>query len=437
MQGTISLKRKLIQNTLLSSIFAGCLAWLILLVISTYQSMQMHDVWMHNISEQLLGDITQQSTYTVDELSDEYHIQYVLNYENQIFTQSAQQDLLPTVGNVTESGFHYRWQNGQLVRIWQDHDDELSVYVAQPVLQRFDDMLELLFGFALVLVLLWLLQWGILNWLIQRQLAPIHRLSEEISAKSAQDLTPIASPKPEIAELQPMTKQLNAMLQRVEQSLLSEQRFTADAAHELRSPLSAMALRLQVLQRKHANDDLLQRDLTTLQQDVQRATQVLENLLLLARLDPEQPNQLKRQNVDLKNMLDEQIEQLRSTTQQAFNWHIHLQNVPSVALNEALWQICLRNLIDNAMRYTPEGQHIKVDLWQQDEQVFIQIENAGEGLSDDVVAQLGERFYRVLGTKTQGSGLGLSICQKIVDLHQGHMHLQASALGGLKVVITL
>ena len=413
------------------------MAWLILLLLSTYQSMQMHGVWMQNISEQLLGDITQQSAQTVDELSEEHDIQYVLRFEQQVFTESSQQDLIPTTWNTLGSGFNYRWHDGQLLRIWQDQDDELSVYVAQPVLQRFDDMFELLFGFALLLLLLWLVQWGILNWLIQRQLAPINKLSQAIAAKSAQDLTPIASPQPEIRELQPIIRQLNAMLSRVEQSLLSEQRFTADAAHELRSPLSAMALRLQVLKRKHTEQEHLQHDLIALQQDVQHGTQVLENLLLLARLDPEQPNQLDKQAIDLKQLMTEQIIQSQQTALKDFDWQIHLNNTHHVLLNSALWQICLRNLIDNAMRYTPEQGQIQIELSQHQQHIQIRIENAGEGLNDEVIQRLGERFYRVLGTKTQGSGLGLSICRKIVELHQGQMTIEASELGGLKIVITL
>ena len=313
----------------------------------------------------------------------------------------------------------------------------MSVYVAQPVLQRFDDMLELLFGFALILLLLWLVQWGILNWLIQRQLAPINKLSRAIAAKSAQDLTPIASPQPEIHELQPIIRQLNAMLSRLEQSLLSEQRFTADAAHELRSPLSAMALRLQVLKRKHTEQEHLQHDLIVLQQDVQRGTQVLENLLLLARLDPEQPSELDKQAVDLKQLITEQIIQLQHIALNDFDWQIHLNNTHHVVLNSALWQICLRNLIDNAMRYTPEQGQIQIELSQHQQHIQIRIENAGEGLNDEVIQRLGERFYRILGTQTQGSGLGLSICRKIVELHQGQMTIEASELGGLKIVITL
>ena len=97
-----------------------------------------------------------------------------------------------------------------------------------------------------------------------------------IKAKTAQDLSPIKTPDPEITELQPIIRQLNAMLGRLEKSLAAEQRFTADASHELRSPLSAIQMRLQVLKRKYQGDAQLPQALQLIQNDVNRGTQVLE-----------------------------------------------------------------------------------------------------------------------------------------------------------------
>ena len=95
--------------------------------------------------------------------------------------------------------------------------------------------------------------------------------------------------------MQPIIRQLNAMLSRLEKSLAAEQRFTADASHELRSPLSAIQMRLQVLKRKYQEDAQLRQALQMIQNDVNRGTQILENLLLLARLDPEHAEQLPKQ----------------------------------------------------------------------------------------------------------------------------------------------
>ncbi len=84
-------------------------------------------------------------------------------------------------------------------------------------------------------------------------------------------------------------------------------------------------------------------------------------------------------------------------------------------------QICLRNLIDNAVHYTPDQGTIQIRLQQQGHHCYWQIDNSGEGLDETVIQHFGERFYRVLGSQVQGSGLGLSICKKIVELHQGQI----------------
>ena len=95
----------------------------------------------------------------------------------------------------------------------------------------------------------------------------------------------------------------------------------------------------------------------------------------------------------------------------------------------------MRNLIDNAIKYTPSAGTILIQCQHQADKTEVVIENSGEGISEETLQRLGERFYRALGTKTQGSGLGLSICQKIMQLHHGDIQFMASDLGGLKVVL--
>jgi Osmosensitive K+ channel histidine kinase len=105
-------------------------------------------------------------------------------------------------------------------------------------------------------------------------------------------------------------------------------------------------------------------------------------------------------------------------------------------MNPELMFSCLRNLVDNAIRYSPEQGQVKIDLTVTAQQAVWTIENQGAGLTAAELQRIGERFYRVLGTKTQGSGLGISIAQKIVQLHQGQLSVDASELGGLKVQLT-
>lgn len=314
-------------------------------------------------------------------------------------------------------------------------DNGLKVQVIQPVSIRFEQIWNSILGFGLILVILWLVKWLLLHLLIKRQLKPLNRISQDIASKSAQDLSPVQSPEPQIAELQPIVSQLNRMLARVEQSLSAEQRFTADASHELRSPLSAIQMRLQVLKRKYQTHETLSQDLAQIQKDVSRGTQVLENLLLLARLDPEQNHNLPQQKLDLPELIQDALKTLTPFIEEKqLDLKLEL-NHADISGNAELIFNCVRNLIDNAIKYTPSAGTILIQCQHQADKTEVVIENSGEGISEETLQRLGERFYRALGTKTQGSGLGLSICQKIMQLHHGDIQFMASDLGGLKVVL--
>jgi two-component system sensor histidine kinase QseC len=226
------------------------------------------------------------------------------------------------------------------------------------------------------------------------------------------------------------------MLGRLEKSLAAEQRFTADASHELRSPLSAIQMRLQVLKRKYQDDAQLPQALQLIQNDVNRGTQVLENLLLLARLDPERTGQLATQTINLKNLVQEALQALQPFAEEKdIHWNLKLEDAVIEANPELIFS-CIRNLVDNAIRYTPQQGQVEIRTVIEQHQIQLLIENSGEGIADEVLERLGERFYRALGTRTQGSGLGLSICQKIMALHAAKIDYAPSDLGGLKVSLS-
>ena len=291
----------------------------------------------------------------------------------------------------------------------------MQVLLLQPLGDRFKDLMHSFAGYSVILIMLWLMQWIMLHFLVKRQFRAIHQLSDQISEKNADDLTPIQSSSIEFKELQPMLGQLNHLLQRLDQSLKAEQRFTADASHELRSPLSAIQMRLQLLQRKYPERAS---DFDAMQQDISRGIQTLENLLLLARLDPEHAENLLKTHFALHTVIDEAIQALTPFIKQKA---IQIQQRMVVAehedmifANQQLIFTCIRNVLDNAVRYTPEKGCVYITLDKQGQYLQLIIENEGQGIDPEVLQHLGERFYRALGTKTQGSGLGLSICRKII-----------------------
>ncbi|BCT88670.1 sensor histidine kinase [Acinetobacter variabilis] len=433
MKAPISLQSRLIQHAMFSSILAGFLAWLLLLGISSYQAIDLHDDLMEEISELLLGDVNQAKNTQVDEISEQFDIQYALLLNQQVLTTSIDDELINEIPVAQKNGFHFDYENGHLIRILIAEDQDLKVKVVQPLSVRFDELWQTTLGFAGILFILWILQWLILRFAIKRQLRPLNKISREIGSKSAQDLSPVQSPDPEITELQPIVRQLNAMLSRLEKSLAAEQRFTADASHELRSPLSAIQMRLQVLKRKYQEDAQLRQALQMIQNDVNRGTQILENLLLLARLDPEHAEQLPKQQVNLKVLVQEVLQALKPLAQEKeIHWNLKLEDAVIEANAELIFS-CIRNLVDNAIRYTPVQGQVEIKTIVESQNLQLVIENSGEGIQEEVVQRLGERFYRALGTRTQGSGLGLSICQKIMQLHTAKIDYAPSVLGGLKV----
>ena len=441
MPKTVSLQTKLIKTSLFSSILTGLLALLLFVLISLYQTMQMQDQIMDEIADMLLiADITTHSGQQVDELSDEFDIQYQLKDQQHTLTESKEFPLEQQNSKLqtqASNGYRYIWQDRQLWRMYSAEDAELkmSVTMLQPVGERFKELAQNVMGYSLVLILLWFMQWLILHFAVKRQFKVIQQLSKNIAEKNADDLAPIQQQVPELKELQPMVLQLNQLLQRLKQSLLAEQRFTADASHELRSPLSAIQMRLQVLKRKYPD---LNQDLASIQNDVSRGTQVLENLLLLARLDPTNTNQLPKIDVNLQAIVSDVIQALQPfALEKNIQITTHIADDLSIFANEKLIFTCVRNLVDNAIRYAGQGGHVFIDVQQRQQNVVMTIADDGQALTEEILQRLGERFYRALGTKTQGSGLGLSICQKIMQLHAGEIHFSKSGYGGLQVTLQL
>lgn len=443
MTQAVSLQTKLIKTSMLSSIVAGVFALILLVSLSIYHNMKVQDEIMDEVADMLLiSDLSSTSGFQLDELSDEFDIQYRLMNGQVMLTQSPEFDLQQGHDNLLakgeDNGYAFIWAENKLLRSYRaiDQDSQLSVYVIQPLSVRFKDLLQSFISYLLVLLSLWLVQWLILHFSVKKQFKSIQLLSTEIAEKNANDLSLIQQ-QPAFKELEPMVNQLNQMLARLDQALIAEQRFTADASHELRSPLSAIQMRLQLLQRKYAEVPEIYQQLNSIQNDVNRGTLVLENLLLLARLDPADASELPKTWISLEQMTKHVLNSLDPfIDEKQLQIHIQSEDI-QVYVNEELLFICIRNLVDNAIRYTPVQGNIYIQIGPLNNSNSFEIQNDGEGIPQDILDRLGERFYRALGTKTQGSGLGLSICKKVIDLHHGQIQFAASEYGGLSVCVYL
>lgn len=308
------------------------------------------------------------------------------------------------------------WVQGRLwrVHVRSDRASGLQAQVGQPWRERVELIEDAAERLAWPALALWLLLGLGCWWLIRRLLAPLERTAAGIGAKTPQDLSPVpldGQPR----ELLPIVDALNGLLARLGGALAAERRFTADAAHELRTPLAALRTRVQLIERRLA---LPAPELQGLRDDVDRCTRLLQSLLALARLDPAgaaTAPPLACEAVDLAALLAD----LDPQAAEARGMQVHRRTeAPTLWAEPALLATALRNLLDNAVRYSRAGGRIDISaVPRADGGVRLQVADDGPGVEPAARARLGERFFRVLGSGQPGSGLGLSIVARIAALH--------------------
>jgi two-component system sensor histidine kinase QseC len=295
--------------------------------------------------------------------------------------------------------------------------DTRGRYLVQVAEQRHarDELLETVVGNMLLPVLIVLPVMGALIWFgISRGLRPLNTISNEVAQRQPENLSPLAlhSVPDEIA---PLVRDLNRLFDRVRESLDKERRFTADAAHELRTPLAAIKTQAQVAQAS-TDDDERRQSLTKVIEGCDRATRLVEQLLTLARLEPE--NYEANESCELRSIAQQVIAELAPDAV-ARNIELNLlaeeeANVKGVA---ALLGILVRNLVDNAVRYSPANSEVQIRIDSSADRAILNVCDQGPGIPEGEKERIWDRFYRVLGTGETGSGLGLSIVRQIADLH--------------------
>lgn len=301
-----------------------------------------------------------------------------------------------------------RWR---VYSAWDDAHRNL-VQVAEERDLR-DDIIEdiaesLLLPFAFALPLL-----GVLLWLaVTRGIRPLRRLGEEISHRAADNLSALDT-RDAPAEIAPLVKNLNRLFGRVGDLLDRERQFTADAAHELRTPLAALRAQAQVA-RAEANVPERERALDNVIAGCDRAVRLVEQLLTLARLEPE-VLKARRVDCDLARLAREVV---ADAVPFALDRNVEIEFDASVPFELSgvpdLLCILVRNLVDNAVRYSPSGGVVSVSVADRTLTVLDQ----GPGVPPEERANLGRRFHRLLGSGQDGSGLGLSIVKRIAELHE-------------------
>ena len=271
----------------------------------------------------------------------------------------------------------------------------------------------------------------LMAWLIGRELGPLRQVAAELRQRAPEDGRPLATGRLP-AEVLPLAAALNALFARVSSMLLRERRFTSDAAHELRSPLAALRVQTEVAQLAGDDEGMRHHALANLTEGIDRATRLVDQLLTLSRLEAlSGPETLEP--VDWAALVQQALAEAEPAARaRQIRLELHTEGTPPAGRGQPLLlSLLLRNLLDNAVRYSPGGTMVRVTLGRA-----IRVEDQGPGMTAEQLARLGERFYRPPGQTESGSGLGMSIALRIAALHGITLRAENRPAGGLAVTIT-
>jgi len=312
----------------------------------------------------------------------------------------------------------------------------LSIQVAQHRLARdalaFNAALRTLVPFLVALPFMGWLIWV----LVGREVKVLARTAQAVARRTPESLDPIDS-KAVPDEVQPLVGALNGLMARLGEALGQQRQFIADAAHELRTPLTALRLQLQLAER--AKDDAARAQAhTMLREGIIRATHVVEQLLALARADPEVAN-FARSRVDLAEIARSVVEAQRPAAEtKGLALAVSADRPVEANADRASLRAVMENLVDNAVRYTARGS-VDVRCYAGVNEAVFEVEDTGSGIPAEERERVFDRFYRSdSAAEGGGSGLGLAIVRRIAERHGGHVELLDSARGkGLLVRVSI
>lgn len=287
-------------------------------------------------------------------------------------------------------------------------------------------LLPFLIMFPVLAGLVWLaIGWG---------LTPLSRVASEVKTRNIHNLDALdVETVPE--EVKPLVLELNWLFSTLKESFDKERRFTSDAAHELRTPLAALKTHAQLATMTDSCDDQ-KNSIEKIMAGVDRATHVVNQLLVLARLEQGHSQTINMEPIDLSQLSQDVSSELHDM---ASNRKIEL----SVKTSEQHWvngeltmlSMLLRNLLDNAIRYSPEGSMVELGLAQSKQRISLFVSDNGPGIVDEEKEKVFSRFHRGEALQPSGCGIGLSIVRQITELHQAEIKLIDSPGGGLRVEV--
>lgn len=355
---------------------------------------------------------------------------------DQTLVQRSENSSLEPIGKF-EQGYRdenfaeYRW------RVLSQFDEDSAVWlmVAERIDIRIDladdiilrALLPIIISLPLIAAIVWLL--------VGNGLSLIGKLAGELRTKRADDLTRLETSDPPV-ELVPVVDAINDLLRRLDESIKRERRFSSDAAHELRTPISALKVHVHNLGKQFPDNN---EQLGELDRDIGRLSHLVEQIMLLYRTAPEH-YQASMQRTDLQTLAQSVIAELYADVDHK-NQMISLEGTSqSIIGDEDSLKILLTNLIQNASKYSPQGSSITVSVDKEELGIRLGVKDTGPGIPLTEISQVFDRFRRVGGDRhesaVEGCGLGLSIAKHIVSLHDANISLHNNDDGpGLTVSV--
>jgi heavy metal sensor kinase len=319
-------------------------------------------------------------------------------------------------------------------------DTELTVVHLAPLAEVDRELRELLFVLCMAVPAALVLSGGLAYVMARKGLAPmeqLHRMTSRITADHLDQRLPVGNSKDELGRL---AQTINDMIARLERSFTEIGRFTADASHELRTPLTALRTEVEVALSKPAEAIDKQNLLSSVLEECERLTRLTEQLLALAREDTRKGQQAY-EPVDLAALVRSVVETMRPLAEaKGLRVSSHGEAVLMLRGDEVRLRQVFYNLLDNAIKYTPERGEIDVSLEQRGDEGIIVLRDTGIGIPAEHLPHVFERFYRVDKARTRaegGTGLGLSIAQSIIAAHAGQIELDSTPGRGTVCTVKL
>lgn len=332
------------------------------------------------------------------------------------------------------AGFGDQHIDGEKWRIFVTADKPAgrTVEVAEKYSIRYEMIFQLLGSLVFPAILFLATVVGVVWWGAGRSLARLEQLSAQVDARDVDDMTPITDtsiPR----EVQPLLAALNRLFARVSESFRREKEFTDNAAHELRTPLAAIKTQAQVLQKAEKMSKAGQEGLDNLINAIDRSSNMVQSLLEFTRLEADQS---VMQQVDISALVVQELEELRRFSLWK-NRRFDLKVEPGLCIEGVVQglSVLVRNIIINALKFTPESGVITVTVKRAEGAVVFGVADTGPGIPDDMKQKVFDRFFKGSKSDAKGSGLGLAMVKWIADRHGATIALADNQPAGLVVEV--